>query len=200
DRIWWDYRDWTGAMRVPAVVGSWPEPFAQASIPAKGRLPVRVECATSRQVCGTVADRLAVAGVNADVERLGAAGAPPRALQILVGPWASIRRDPVASLDGPAASGVFATFAPGGDGRFHLVLADPGGSPRRALRGHAGLVAAVEADGEPAWLVTGTDAAGVERAATLLDPPDLANHYAVATLGRGAPIPAPVDAGPGASG
>ena len=27
DRIWWDYRDWTAAMRVPAVVGSWPEPF-----------------------------------------------------------------------------------------------------------------------------------------------------------------------------
>ena len=24
DRIWWDYRDWTSAMRVPAVVGSWP--------------------------------------------------------------------------------------------------------------------------------------------------------------------------------
>ena len=28
-RIWWDYRDWTDAMRVPAVVGSWPEPFLQ---------------------------------------------------------------------------------------------------------------------------------------------------------------------------
>jgi hypothetical protein len=25
DRIWWDYRDWTSAMQVPAVVGSWPE-------------------------------------------------------------------------------------------------------------------------------------------------------------------------------
>ena len=31
DRIWWDHRDWTEAMRVPAVVGSWPEPFLQAS-------------------------------------------------------------------------------------------------------------------------------------------------------------------------
>jgi hypothetical protein len=27
DRIWWDHRDWTDAMRVPAVVGSFPEPF-----------------------------------------------------------------------------------------------------------------------------------------------------------------------------
>ena len=31
DRIWWDYRDWTAAMRVPAVVGSWPEPFVHGS-------------------------------------------------------------------------------------------------------------------------------------------------------------------------
>ena len=27
DRVWWDYRDWSEAYRVPAVVGSWPEPF-----------------------------------------------------------------------------------------------------------------------------------------------------------------------------
>jgi hypothetical protein len=164
-------------------------------------LPVLVECATSRPVCGTVADRLAAAGANADVERIGTARSePPRALRILVGPWASIRRDPAASLDGPASTGVFATFEPAGDGGFHLVLADPGGSPRRALPGHAGLVAGVEADGEPTWLVTGTDVAGVERAAALLDSPDLDNHYAVATRGRGVPIPAPVDAASGASG
>ena len=31
DRIWWDYRDWTAAIRTPAVVGSWPEPFLQAA-------------------------------------------------------------------------------------------------------------------------------------------------------------------------
>ena len=33
DRIWWDYRDWTNAISTPAVVGSWPEPFLQASTP-----------------------------------------------------------------------------------------------------------------------------------------------------------------------
>jgi uncharacterized protein DUF4430 len=27
DRVWWDYRDWTAAMRVPGVVGSYPEPL-----------------------------------------------------------------------------------------------------------------------------------------------------------------------------
>ena len=28
EAIWWDYRDWSAAMEVPAVVGSWPEPFS----------------------------------------------------------------------------------------------------------------------------------------------------------------------------
>ena len=27
EAIWWDYRDWGTAKRVPAVVGSWPQPF-----------------------------------------------------------------------------------------------------------------------------------------------------------------------------
>ena len=38
DRIWWDYRDWTSAMSVPAVVGSWPQPFAAAKGPIDDRL------------------------------------------------------------------------------------------------------------------------------------------------------------------
>ena len=33
DRVWWDHRDWSTAMRVPAVVGSWPEPFLHGSDP-----------------------------------------------------------------------------------------------------------------------------------------------------------------------
>ena len=47
DRIWWDYRDWTDAMRVPAVVGSWPEPFAQAS--AENARAGAVECRGRRR-------------------------------------------------------------------------------------------------------------------------------------------------------
>jgi hypothetical protein len=70
DRIWWDYRDWSDAMRVPAVVGSWPEPFLQASAD-EDRLPVRVECAGERDPCREVADRLADEGVSVSEERLG---------------------------------------------------------------------------------------------------------------------------------
>ena len=78
DRIWWDYRDWTDAMRVPAVVGSWPEPFAQASAEGDHR-PVRVECLAGGSACETAASRLADAGVEASVERgEGGGRAAPR--------------------------------------------------------------------------------------------------------------------------
>jgi len=42
DRVQWDYRDWGTAMRVPAIVGSFPAPFL-TGIDGKRR-PVRVEC------------------------------------------------------------------------------------------------------------------------------------------------------------
>ena len=177
DRIWWDYRDWSDAMRVPAVVGSWPEPFAQASSEPGRRLPVRVECATARSACATVAERLTEVGADAGVEATGSDRARPgRSLRVLVGPWRAIRDDPAASLRGPGVSGVFASFKPGGRGRYELVLADPRAAPRCGYRAGAGLVAAVEAaDGEGAtWLVTGTDRAGVKRAADALDSGDSA--------------------------
>ena len=44
------------------------------------------------------------------------------------------------------------------------------------------------------WVVTGTDAAGVDAAAGLLDADDLRDHYAVATEG-GTAIPLPAPAG-----
>ena len=199
DRIWWDYRDWTAAMRVPAVVGSWPEPFAQASTDPDRRLPVRVECATARSLCDRVADELANAGADAGIERLGSHRAgSERALQILVGPWGAIRREPAASLGGPADSGVFATFEPGGSGRFELVLADPSAEPRCGYRTDAGLVAAVEGpSGLAAWLVTGTDPPGVRRAAAALDARDLRDRYAVAVPPDGRRVAVPVVAGAG---
>ena len=45
EAIWWDYRDWAAAMRVPAVVGSWPQPFLDGydgqAPPGCGRVPGR---------------------------------------------------------------------------------------------------------------------------------------------------------------
>ena len=58
DRIWWDYRDWTAAISTPAVVGSWPEPFLQASAEPANRLAVSVGCLAPSAVCDDVSGAL----------------------------------------------------------------------------------------------------------------------------------------------
>jgi Domain of unknown function (DUF4430) len=192
DRIWWDYRDWTAAMRVPAVVGSWPEPFLQASAGAD-RLPVRIVCEGARPPCEHAVDRLADAGVEARVVR-DAEIADGETLRLLVGPWTAVRDDPAAALlaSGPARSGVFTRVRTAGD-RPRLLLLDERGHPTLRLAVGAGLVAAVR-DGEdpPTWVVTGTDRSGVAVAVAQLDGTDLADRYAVAATGRRT-IPLPVE-------
>jgi hypothetical protein len=195
DRIWWDYRDWTDALRTPAVVGSWPEPFAQASAGAEA-MPVRVVCYAERPTCGEVAERLATDGVDSSIEGPLAAAAADRdapALRLLVGAWPAIDSDPAAAqLDrGPQTSGVFARFERG-PGGWRLEALDRAAAPVGRLADGAGLVAAVREGDDPAtWLVTGTDEAGVGEAASLLDSNGLAHRYAVAAAeGREVPLPA----------
>jgi hypothetical protein len=179
-RIWWDYRDWTDAMRVPAVVGSWPEPFAQAA--AEDPVPVAIECHGERPPCETVAERLEGEGVEATISD----AAPRTALRLLVGPWAQLRADEAAAqLDrGPATSGVFARFADSGSGPG-LVALDPAAEPAATADPQAGLVAALRLGERPAtWLVTGAEPDAVERAAAALDTETLANRYAIAVKGE----------------
>jgi hypothetical protein len=186
DRIWWDYRDWTDAMRTPAVVGSWPEPFLQASTPADERAPVTVDCRAPARSCNEVEERLGDVGVRT----AGDDGDGPR---VLVGRWSSIADDPVAADlgRGPATSGVFARFQRGAGG-WELVELDSSADPAVRDQAGAGLVAALRpGDGPPTWLVTGTDVAGVQRAAAALRADRLADHYAVAAIGdRTSPLPA----------
>jgi hypothetical protein len=196
EAIWWDYRDWSAAMRVPAVVGAWPQPFAGGY--DGERRPVAVECLGGGEACGAVRGALAGAGVGAgsksglDVE----SGSAPDAIRILVGPWARLRGDPAAAQleEGPQASGVFAEFTRRGGG-FELAGLGVDGKPARTFGPGAGLVAATRRyEAPPTWLVTGVDPAGVRAAAGLLDPADLRDHYAVASEG-GRETPLPVEAG-----
>ena len=179
DRIWWDYRDWTNAMRVPAVVGSWPQPFAAADLRAA------IVCKGAARACATVRSRVRQAGLRAS-----AAGAD--APRLLVGPWARIRHDPTAAElgAGPQQSGVFARFAPA-EGGFGLELLDARAQLARRMGPATGLLAAVRAgEGPPTWLVTGGGAAGVRAAARRLDSRDLRDRYAVAaTSGREIALP-----------
>ena len=114
DHIWWDLHDWSQTDDVPAVVGSYPEPFLNGT--EGKRLPVRVECAAAQSApCRTVIARLRALGVPAAVAAIGS-GAEPEALQVVVGRWTGIHGDPsVTSIEsGPRTSGVYARFAPNG--------------------------------------------------------------------------------------
>jgi Domain of unknown function (DUF4430) len=192
DRIWWDYRDWTDAMRVPAVVGSWPQPFTAASSDRGG--PVAVDCAGARAPCATARRRLEGAGVAA---RVAVGVRPSPEPRLLVGPWRRLRGAPAAAqlAAAPATSGVFARFERAG-GRFSLDLLDVRGRPAARRGPRTGLVAAVrDGDRPPTWVVTGVGPAGVKRAVGLLDGDDLRDRYAVAaTPAAAVPLPLIADA------
>jgi len=181
DRVWWDRHDWSQTEGVPAVVGSFPEPFLNG-IEGK-RLPVRVECASvAGYACRTVAARLRAVDVTATVGAIaGAAGAGGvEALRVLVAPWASISSETAAQAlaSAPRTSGVYARFSE--DGRA-LELLDVAGRTVQTLRAGAGLIAATRrGEDAPVWLVTGTDGQGVELAARALDQSTLQDRFAVA--------------------
>ncbi len=192
EAIWWDYRNWSAASRVPAVVGSWPEPFVDG-YEGKG-LPVQVECeGAPPSACATVSERIGSEGAsvrkNSGVDVSGGAGGT---IRVLVGPWAQVRRDPAAAqIDkGPQTSGVYAKFEGQGNRLGLVALGEDGGTARR-LGPAAGLVAATRRyEDAPVWVVTGAGAEGVEAAAALLDTADLRDRYAVASVaGETVPLP-----------
>jgi hypothetical protein len=193
DRIWWDYHDWTDVMRVPAVVGSWPEPLAQLSA-GEDRMPVRVECADRESTCDNVLEQLATEGVAAGVKDFGRVRRRGReAMRVLVGPWARLRTDGAAAQleRGPAQSGVFASFERTGSG-WTLTVLGPDAEPAARVGRHAGLIAAVrEGEEPPTVLVAGSDGAGVESAVEALEPSELRDRYAVA-VGPDGEVPAPL--------
>lgn len=184
ESIWWDYRDWDAAMRVPAVVGSWPQPLL-GGYEGKRR-PVAVECLGGGSACGEVGERLKGAGVALSTPP------PSGAIRVLVGPWARLRSDPAAALleRGPQASGVFAEFHRDGNG-YRLGGLDEAGDATVDFGPDSGLVAATRRYEEPpVWVVTGASGAGVRAAAGLLDTGDLRDHYAVAVDGgKETPLP-----------
>jgi hypothetical protein len=181
DSIWWDRHDWTATMRVPAVVGAFPEPFRHGL--GGKRLPVRVECASpGSEPCRQVSRRLASYDVPAAIGGLRTAKVE-NTLRVLVGPWAALRDDSaVIGLErGPAASGVYARIS--SDGRSIAAL-DPRGRRVRALGAGTGLIAATRVGEEPpTWAVTGTDAGGVASAARAFGEATLRHRFAVSVSG-----------------
>ena len=185
DRVWWDLHDRQAVAHVPAVVGSYPEPFLNGS--GGKAYPTVIDCGNAASAaCHEVTRSLDRAGVKVSFQGLGT-GSGSDSLAVLVGTFTQLRGTLAAELlqGGPASSGVYARFV-GAQGQA-LELLDAAGSVTRTFHSAVGLVAAVEQSGlnEPVWLVTGTDPAGVAAAAAAVTPAALDDHFAVAVLPGG---------------
>ena len=183
DRVQWDYRRWDAAMRVPAIVGAFPEPFLNG-LQGKRR-PVRVECEEDEAAaCDAAKERLKRVGVSTSGSSLGAPGTET-VTRLVVARWPAARIVRGAPLleEGPQTSGVFARFR---DGALELLDAS-GDAQRRVEPGDGvGLVVALQPrDEELLWLVTALDTEGLEAGVRALDERTLEDAYAVAAGGEG---------------
>jgi hypothetical protein len=182
DRIWWDLHDWHATDSIPAVVGSFPEPFVHG-VDGK-RLPTTLECGSGvATACQQVTSELTAAHVPVSSQLIGT-GSGPDSLAVVVGTWRELRSEVAAGLvdHGPSASGIYARFT--GRSGASLQLLNPQGHVVRTLGAGAGLVAATaDESSEPTWLITGTDVAGVKAAAAAVSAPALHGHFALAVQG-----------------
>jgi hypothetical protein len=187
DHVWWDRHDYTATDSIPAVVGSFPEPFTNGV--GGQRYPTIVECVNGKSTpCQTVTKELESFKVPTSQGGVGY-GSGNDSLGVVVGPWKQIDGELAAELVkfGPGASGVYARFV---DDGAQLELLGPDGKVVTTLGPDTGLVAAVNGNGAgnsnavPTWLITGTDAAGVAAAAKALTPSTLAHRFALVVHGR----------------
>ncbi|HEV7845430.1 MAG TPA: DUF4430 domain-containing protein [Thermoleophilaceae bacterium] len=183
DRILWDRRDWTAAMRVPAIVGSYPAPFTNG-VGGKRR-PVRVECDDVKsRPCIDARGRLQSEGVPTSGSSIGAPGVEV-VTRLVVALWPKARGVRGASelVHGPDTSGVFARFSD--DGTTLQLLDEHGDSARTVRRGDGvGLVFALQPRAEElVWVVTALDESGLEAGVRALDERKLRDAFAVAATG-----------------
>jgi len=174
---------------VPAVVGSWPEPFLHGF--QGERWDAAIVCLGPQAPCDRVSAGLAAAGVHA-ARGSGPVAGGPQTIKVVVGTWNAVRGIPDASLlsSGPDRSGVFARFV--GTRRPLLELLNQQGESAGSIGKGGGLVAALRSgDDAPTWVVAGTDRRGVRAAADLMGT-GLRDRYAVATQPGAGPIGVPV--------
>jgi len=192
DRIWWDLHNWTATDSIPAVVGSFPEPFAHGT--GGRRLPTTLACGSDvGAACKRVAAEFKTIGVPTPTVLIGT-GSGSDSLAVVVGTWRDLHGELAATLieHGPSASGVYARFiSPGGSS---LQLLNPSGRVARTLGAGAGLIAATgQSQTGTVWMITGTDVAGVSAAAAALTPARLRDHFALAVQGA-TDLPVPLGA------
>jgi hypothetical protein len=182
DHILWDHRDWSAAMRVPAIVGAYPEPFA-SGVGGKRR-PVRVECEDAdAPVCEAARAKLKDEGVPTSGASIGAPGTE-EVTRLVVARWPRARgvRGAAGLEEGPEATGVFARF----DGDTLELLDKRGRTARTVRRGDGvGLVLALQPRAEElVWIVTALDEEGLDAGVRALSERSLRDAFAVAATGK----------------
>ena len=182
DRIRWDFRDWSAAQSVPAIVADFPEPFIHGQ--HGERFPTRLECAPEAEAaCAEAERRLRAVGVVTGRSGLGTA-VSENVLRVVVGPWKALRADEAArALErGPRSSGAF--VKPARDGKSAALL-DARGRVTGRLGAGSGFVAATRRPRQqPTWFVAGPDAAGALAAAKAMRPRALEGRFAAAVRGE----------------
>lgn len=176
DRVWWDFRDWGAAMRIPAVVGQFPQPFVSGYAGESWR--TEVNCLGVEPACEEVVRKLVEAGARFEGEG--------ESIRVLVGTWPQITGDDEGRRfgRGPQVSGVFLkaqpTAAGGSRQPVEFVALDGEGKEVGRYGAGYGLVAATRrGEGAPVWVVAGSDEAGVEAAADALDAETLQGRFAL---------------------
>ena len=181
DHVWWDRHDWSATQTVPAIVGSFPEPFVDGY--DGKRLPLRIEC--------TADGAGAVQRDRGRLRRLPPArrrGLPPvLAVQRVIArrrrPYATLTTDPAAVQLAQGRGRRAASTRVSRIGGRRLALLDAPGRVVRTAGAGAGLIAATRYMGQPpVWYVTGTDAAGVAAAVQAFNAATLDEHFAVAVV------------------
>lgn len=186
DHIWWDLHDWSQSEHIPAVVGSFPAPFS-TGLGGK-RLPVSIECAEPQAgTCKAISHRFTSLGIIAGFAALGTVGEVNEedSLKVLVGTWSQLARSEAAQTiaKGPATGGVYVRILHGGR---EFALLNKEGVVAQTLGAGAGMIAATRyQDSSSVWLVSGTDQAGVQRAAAAFNAAALDGHFAIAIAPEG---------------
>lgn len=187
DRTGWLVRDISDPATTPgAVVGLFPAPFTTRFTAKRRLMPTRVQCADAgSQGCRETLTALTKAGVKTGTSDLRDS-ASTTALRIYVGTWAALRPTlskarlaPALKIEEePERNGFGLQLS--ADGRSVIQGAAFGEAAETPTFGPGtGVVFATRDDlGTTFWVVTGTDEAGVQRAASSLTEDDLDGRVA----------------------
>lgn len=179
DVIWWDYHDWSITMFIPAVIGSYPQPFKNGFW---GKNPGTVVMYTGGYEDEALALKRSLE--EAGVKQVDAAAFEPEALNaphkyhILIGPWSELaeRSGLIKEVNTKnKLVGVYVKFADG-----ELKGLDFKGKTVSSHQQAGAVFAYASSIGSlyPIWAVTGTDDEGVKMAVdTLLNNPSAIKGY-----------------------